>query len=141
MKWLDIPPVWLVGALILAWIDRRGEGGFVWIGTLILMAGLVLMAAAVLQMMNARTTPVPHMQPRSLVSTGIFAISRNPIYLGDLMVLAGFCLRWGAWWSLILVPLLAWVLTRRFILPEEARLRSAFGPAFDAYAARTRRWI
>jgi protein-S-isoprenylcysteine O-methyltransferase Ste14 len=143
MKWIDIPPVWLLGTLILAWVTGRGAAfaGLGLVGGVLVLAGLALMVAAVLQMMAARTTPIPHMQPQALVSTGIFGLSRNPIYLGDVLVLAGCCLRWGAWSGLVLVPLLVWVLTVRFIRPEEARLRAAFGPAFDAYAARTGRWI
>lgn len=143
LKWVDIPPVWLLATLGVAWIQGQGvsAGLLPLVGTVLLLAGLVLMVAAVVQMVIARTTPVPHMQPQRLVATGVFGVSRNPIYLGDLLVLAGCCLRWDAWLSLILVPVLGWVLTRRFILPEEARLRQAFGAGFDAYAAKTRRWI
>lgn len=143
LKWIDIPPVWLFAALVIAWLQGQGAstGLLRLIGSGLLLLGLALMAAAIVQMVIARTTPVPHMQPNNLVSSGIFGLSRNPIYLGDLLVLAGCCLRWDAWLSLIFVPVLGWVLTRRFILPEEARLKQAFGTAFDAYAAKTRRWI
>lgn len=146
MKWLDIPPVWLLGTLIIAWIEGQ-QGDIVdakavnALGTLMVVAGIALMVAAVGQMARARTTPIPHLKPNALVSNGIFAWSRNPIYLGDLMVLAGLCLRWEAWVSLILVPVLMMILTRRFIVAEEARLRRGFGAEFDAYCAKTRRWI
>jgi protein-S-isoprenylcysteine O-methyltransferase Ste14 len=56
-------------------------------------------------------------------------------------VLAGLCLRWDAPQALILVPVFAWVIARRFIDGEEARLRDAFGAEFDSWAARVGRWF
>lgn len=143
---LDYPPIWLVFFLLLSWgLARALPGGFgghgFWPGTGLIVAGLALMGGAALTMIRARTTVIPHQTPTALVETGIFAFSRNPIYLGDVLVLLGFVLRWDVAVALILVPALAAILQRRFILPEEARLRGAFGPAFDAYAARVRRWI
>ena len=72
---------------------------------------------------------------------GIFRFSRNPIYLADLLILCGFALIWGRVLGFLLVPVLAILLQRRFILPEEARMREKFGAAFDAYVAQTRRWL
>lgn len=152
MKWIDIPPVWLAVFAVLAyWI---GEGARAvlprslplehpvldLLGGLLVGAGVLLMVLAVAEMRRARTTPIPHMQPSALVTGGIFGRSRNPIYLGDALVLAGLCLRWG-WPALILVPLFAAVITDRFIRAEEARLHDAFGPEYDTWAARVRRWI
>ena len=77
----------------------------------------------------------------ALITTGIFRLSRNPIYLADLLILTGVSLIWGKFIGLILVPLLGWVLFRRFISGEEARLREIFGEEYTAYTARTRRWI
>ena len=99
------------------------------------------MVLAVVEMTRMRTTVVPHMQASHLVTSGIFAHSRNPIYLGDCLVLAGFCLIWGAPAALILVPAFAAVILHRFIGPEEARLHARFGEAFREYCGRTRRWI
>lgn len=143
---LDYPPLWLVLFLALAWgLSRWLPGGFggygFWPGTGLIAVGLGLMAVAAVTMMRARTTVIPHEMPSALVESGIFALSRNPIYLGDVLILLGFVLRWDVALALILVPALAAILHLRFILPEEARLRAAFGAAFDAYAARVRRWI
>ncbi len=147
-QWLDLPPVWLAVFLALAWLqsDRLPLGGFGgrWadlVGGLMVGGGVLLMVLALTEMRRARTTPVPHLMPSALVTSGVFALSRNPIYLGDALVLAGLILRWDALPSLLLVPLFVWLITDRFILAEEARLAEHFGPAFEAYAARTRRWI
>ena len=102
--------------------------------------GLLLMVLAVFEMRRARTTPIPHMQPSALVTSGIFSRSRNPIYLGDALILAGLALRWG-WPTLILVPLFMAVIQDRFIRAEEERLNTAFGPDYTRWAAKTRRWL
>lgn len=147
-KMVDMPPVWLALFVALAWVQAT------WLplwpvrhpaldlaGGLLVGGGVLLMAAAAVQMQQHRTTIVPHLEPSALITTGVYARSRNPIYLGDAMVLAGLCLFWGSWAALALVPLFMWVIADRFILPEEARLRQAFGPAFETWAARTRRWL
>ena len=145
MKWIDIPPVWLLGFAVLAWLFRwvwtAGSPVLRMAGTALVVVGLVLMLVAVIQMLRHRTTPVPHQEASHLVTDGIFALSRNPIYLGDLLVLAGLALRWESPLGLLLVPGLLVVLQGRFILAEEARLRRAFGEAFTAYAEQTRRWL
>lgn len=140
---LDYPPVWLAGGIGLAYgqamllpLPRFPVSGGFLVGL-----GLGLMLLAVIEFSRARTTVVPHEMPSALVTTGVYRHSRNPIYLGDALVLTGLCLIWGAWPSLVLVPVFVAVMTHRFILPEEARLRSRFGPAFEAWAARVRRWV
>lgn len=147
-KSIDIPPVWLVLFLALAWIQSQRVP--LWpldhpladlLGGLLVGGGVLLMVFAVLQLRQARTTVIPHLEPNALVTDGLFARSRNPIYLGDALVLAGFCLFWGSWVALVLVPLFVWLITDRFILGEEERLRAAFGPTFEMWARTTRRWI
>lgn len=142
----DYPPVWLAGCAAAAFgLARIVPGGFgglgFWPGNALIVAGVALMVLAAARMLHARTTIIPHEAPAALVTGGIFALTRNPIYLGDVLVLLGLVLRWDALIALPLVPVLGLVLQKRFILPEEGRLRAAFGAAFKAYGARTRRWI
>ncbi|MFN3938386.1 MAG: methyltransferase family protein [Gemmobacter sp.] len=146
MRHLDYPPVWLAGCLGLALLQQAVwptavPGWLAAAGTGLALAGAAIMAAAAVEFARARTTIVPHRAPAALITGGIFRLSRNPIYLADALILAGLALRWGAWPSLVLVPAFVAVITARFVRAEEARLRAAFGSAFDAYAARTRRWI
>lgn len=142
---VDFPPVWLAGFAALggicAWAfpvalpyGRIVGGGLV-------IVALVLMASAVVQMMFARTTVIPGRDPARMVTTGLFRLSRNPIYLADALLLSGLYLYWGALVAMPLVALFMQVLTKRFIVPEEARLRQIFGAEFNAYKNRTRRWI
>jgi protein-S-isoprenylcysteine O-methyltransferase Ste14 len=146
MKWLDLPPVWLAGALALVLAQDRylplgGPGGAHLLGGALVGLGLALMGAAAVEMARARTTIIPHRDPHALVTSGIFRLSRNPIYLGDALVLAGVSVWLGAWLGLLLVPVFMALIVHRFILAEEERLRQGFGPAFSDWAATTRRWL
>ncbi|MEM6824735.1 MAG: isoprenylcysteine carboxylmethyltransferase family protein [Pseudomonadota bacterium] len=149
MKALDIPPVWLALALILAWLQSRylpvlrwqGGGMAEFVGNFLAVAGLVLMGLAIREFYKARTTPIPRRDPSALISTGVFAMTRNPIYLGDALLLSGLILRWEAALSLVLIPAFVWLIDQRFIRAEEARLRTVFGSDFEAYAAKVRRWV
>jgi protein-S-isoprenylcysteine O-methyltransferase Ste14 len=144
---LDYPPVWLLGALGLARAEVTLLGPAFQIGVLGLLGnalfwgGLAIMAVAALSFLRARSTIVPHETPAKLITGGLYRLSRNPIYLADLMLLGGLALVWGSVAGLVLVPVLGRILTRRFIEPEEARLRAAFGPEAEAFFQRTRRWI
>ncbi len=141
MKWIDIPPAWLFACMILAYWLPGGVPKLSLVGGAIVLVGLALMVLAIIEMRRHRTTPIPHMQPDALVSSGIFAFSRNPIYLGDLIVLFGVSLRWGSVIGILLIPVLFWILQKRFIEAEEARLRAHFGSKFDSYCSKTRRWL
>ena len=111
------------------------------IGAALVLAGLGLMLAAVAAMARARTTVIPHRAPSAQVTGGVFAWSRNPIYLGDVLILTGAILWLDAALALPLVAAFAWLIQRRFILPEEARLKAGFGAAYADWSARVRRWI
>jgi len=99
------------------------------------------MLLAVYEMRKHKTTVIPHREADTMVTTGIFSRSRNPIYLGDVLLLAGLVLRFDAVLSLPLVPVLLWVLEKRFVIPEENRLRVKFRANFARYCETTRRWI
>lgn len=145
-KLIDIPPVWLAVFACMAWIQNvawpTGLGGAArGFGTALVLLGLALIVLAGVQFRRHQTSIVPHMRANSLITSGLYAISRNPIYLADALILTGLCLRWEAAASLILVPVFIWTIQRRFILDEEDRLRAGFGEEFEAYARRTRRWL
>lgn len=144
-KEIDFPPVWLAGFAAAGGIlGRLFPLQLVWnpaAGAVLIILGLALMGLAVVQMAAARTTIIPRRDPAALVTGGIFRLTRNPIYLGDALVLAGLLLYWDSLVALPLVAVFMVVIDRRFIRAEEARLRKGFGSAFADYAARTRRWL
>ncbi len=145
-KWLDLPPIWLIVMMALAYFGATMIAPWPnwpapWIGGAVMAAGVALAGWAALSFRAAKTTIIPHQAPSALISTGAFAQSRNPIYLADALVLFGWGLIWGAALSIVLVFIFIWIINVRFILPEERRLAAAFGDAFQAYASTVRRWI
>lgn len=149
LKWLDVPPVWLLVACAAAWAQKTyfafglsfGNGLADLVGGLLVGAGVLLMLLALYELRSHQTTVIPHQEASALVTTGIFSRSRNPIYLGDVLVLSGLILYWDSVVALPLIPGLFWVLETRFIVPEEAHLRRKFVAEFTRYAQRTRRWL
>lgn len=144
-----MPPVWLAAFVGLAWCQATylplglgfGEIGADLLGGLLVGGGLVLMLLAVTEMRRQKTTIIPHETPSRLVQSGIFTRSRNPIYLGDVMILAGLILRLDAVLCLPLIPLLTWILEKRFIIGEEDRMRRMFRADWARYEAKVRRWL
>ncbi len=141
-----LPPVWLVlfalaglalGRLIPIGLSPGLRGA----GLFLVVAGLALMLWAAATMRRARTTFMPGQHPDALVTHGPFRFSRNPIYLGDVVVLAGLMLALSAPLGLILLPGFAGLLQQRFIRPEEAMIAGDFGAEFETYKARVRRWF
>lgn len=156
MKWLDLPPLWLGLFILLVWAQAAylpmglsfGGAWADFAGGILVGGGLILMLLAVYEMRRARTTVIPHREADHLVQSGIFSRSRNPIYLGDILVylgdilvLAGLILRFDAVLALPLLPLFLWILEKRFVIPEENRLRRRFRADFARYCQKTRRWI
>lgn len=143
MKWFDLPPIWTIGALVVTWLVPLDSpwGPLILPGRIAIGAAVVLIAVSFFEFMRAGTSVIPRATPSALITTGIFRLSRNPIYLADLLILTGFSLIWGKFLGLILAPFLAWVLISRFIVGEETRLAAAFGAEYEAYLKRTRRWI
>lgn len=143
---IDIPPSWLMLHIGAAWLVSLispavfGSWGPA-VGKVLVLGGGALMLAAVAQMVLARTTVIPRRDPSALVTGGVFGWSRNPIYLGDAILLTGAILWLDAVLALPLVAIFMALIQKRFIRDEETRLTLAFGAAFDLWASRTRRWF
>ncbi|MCB2011261.1 MAG: isoprenylcysteine carboxylmethyltransferase family protein [Geminicoccaceae bacterium] len=149
LRSLDLPPVYmLLSGLVMYGLDRwvpvwtlPSQDTLRMAGVWVAVAGLVPAILAAVRMFRARTTVHPHHQPSALVTDGIFALSRNPIYVTDVLLLAGWALWLGSLSAWLGLPLFVTVVTRRAIRPEEARLAATFGRAYDDYRARVRRWL
>ena len=100
---------------------------------------LVLIAAGLFRL--RKTTINPFGEPSVVVQDGFYRFSRNPMYLGMLLVLVGI----GVWLenllSLLLAPAFAVIMTRWHIVREEQLLEARFGEQYRAYRRRVRRWI
>jgi protein-S-isoprenylcysteine O-methyltransferase Ste14 len=148
---LKVPPVVvaLVTAALMGIVARAGPG-FRWslparglLATGLALVGLLVGAMGVAAFRRARTTVNP-MTPgasSSLVRSGIYRLTRNPMYLGIALTLLG--------WGVFLSNALALCLPAGFVLymnrfqigPEERALAARFGDEFAAYSSRVRRWL
>jgi protein-S-isoprenylcysteine O-methyltransferase Ste14 len=134
----------LAGALVLdgLWpLSLPAEPLWTVAGVLLVAAGLGLMAWAGVVMTRAHTTVSPWAAVTALVTAGPFRLTRNPIYLGDLLVYAGIALWVGTWWPLLVLPLVLVAVQWLVIAPEERYLTSRFGDEYTAYRQRVRRWL
>lgn len=145
LRAIDLPPLWLALFAAAGWgvaqiVPVALPGGGL-VGRALVGVGLALMATAAAQMVARHTTFIPRRDPAALVTGGAFALSRNPIYLADALVLSGLLILWHGVLALPLVPAFMALITRRFILGEEARIAAHFGADYAAYCSRTRRWL
>lgn len=109
----------------------------------LLALGLGVEVHSVCSFIRARTTvnPMRIQLANRLVATGLYRISRNPMYLGLILSLSG----WGVLLGHPLTLMLVWVFARLLVVvqiaPEEEALREKFGEAYLAYSRRVNRWI
>ncbi len=143
-----LPPFWMVLCLALAWLlDRYAP---LWspelpalglLGRVIALLGLGMILWPVMQFLLARTGLVPFSKATTLVTSGLYRVTRNPMYLGMVLLLLGAAGIFGSLGALLPVPLFVLIIQRRFILGEERFLEAAFGHEYRAYRKRVRRWI
>ncbi|MGE6332575.1 methyltransferase family protein [Stenotrophomonas sp. NPDC077659] len=114
-----------------------------WMALLVMLLGLALNLLPKLAFRRARTTVNP-LRPAAasvLVTGGIYRYSRNPMYLGQALVLLGAMLWLGSAAALLVVALFVGWITRFQILPEERVLSARFGADHDAFLRGVRRWL
>jgi protein-S-isoprenylcysteine O-methyltransferase Ste14 len=105
------------------------------------IAGIALMAWGFLSLHRAETTVLPNRRADRLVVDGAFRFRRNPIYMGEVLVLLGLAQATGNIWMALMAPAFAAGVLVLAILPEERHLEARFGEAYLDYKARTRRWF
>ncbi len=148
---VHVPPPLLYVIIFLASVFLHhviplhfGPGRGSWtpvLGIVLIGLALLCMLPALVKFSRTKNTLIPNRPASSLQTGGIYAISRNPMYLGLLLAYLGICLFVGNWWTLLLTPLLILIVQRVVIIKEESYLQRAFGAEYDAYRARVRRWI
>ncbi len=104
-------------------------------------AFVALLAFASFKLARTTINPLDPSRASALVTGGIFRITRNPMYLSLLLLLAAYAIRLGSWAEWLGPAVFAAYVTRFQIIPEERILALKFGPDFLAYKNRTRRWI
>ncbi|WP_433603075.1 methyltransferase family protein [Nocardia sp. CA-135953] len=111
------------------------------VGAAIAALGLVFAWSGVGAVIAHRTTIVPHRPVSTLVTTGVYRISRNPMYTGLAVAVLGFGLLLNNWWPIALTPVAVALVLRLVIKPEERYLTQRFGQSYIDYRHRVRRWL
>lgn len=106
-----------------------------------LLASLLLIAWAIATLRSKKTTLLPHKAVATLVTSGPFNYSRNPMYLGFTLLLLAMFFSTLNLWLAILLPLNIALLQYYVILPEEKHLAEHFNSAYPGYQSRVRRWL
>lgn len=104
-------------------------------------AGLAFYAAGMREQMRAGQSPSPLVASNSLVTTGVYGQSRNPMYVAGTMYFAGLALALQSWTLVIYALVVAFLYYPLLIRSEERVLNARFGAAFQDYCARTPRWL
>jgi protein-S-isoprenylcysteine O-methyltransferase Ste14 len=110
-------------------------------GLALTFVGFLLGVASILEFRKARTTVDPHGSSRQVVTSGIYRFTRNPIYLGFLLMVIGLPLNSGLYWGIVLAPFYVLTMNRLVIQHEETYLEKKFGNEYTGYRSRVRRWL
>ena len=145
------PPAIYMIAGLLAWalhtrlaftIDGSGAGVVQQsLGGIAVAAGLSLIVWAGVTLTRSHTTLHPNHAASHLVTTGPYAITRNPIYLGLTAAFLGVALIVNSGWMIVLLPFVMLGVAAFVIAREERHLQDKFDGAFDTYTRRVRRWL
>ena len=144
------PPVYALSVALVMWLLAR----YIPIGELIaapwnnvgiafILLAAVLDLSSLYLFFKKRTTPNP-MKPEfttGLVVSGMFRVSRNPMYLGMQIMLIGFAIYLGQLSPFLVLPAFYLVITEMQIKPEEEMLEQKFGEEYLAYKRKVRRWL
>jgi protein-S-isoprenylcysteine O-methyltransferase Ste14 len=110
-------------------------------GLLLTFIGFLLGIGALIEFRRARTSLDPHGSAKQVVTSGIYRFTRNPIYLGFLLMVVGLPLNSGVIWGIVMAPLYMIVMTRLIIEHEESYLERKFKDRYTSYKSRVRRWL
>ncbi len=148
-RWIS-PPVAFAIAAVGMWLLGRavdfGRYDFPYRGALaiaLVALGLLVIVVSLRIFSSAGTTANP-MQPRNaseLVTSGVYSLSRNPMYVGDAVMLAGISVWIGSALNVVLLAAFVAYIDRVQIAAEEQALAAIFGERYAAYRQRVRRWL
>ena len=112
-----------------------------YIGVGFMLVGFATLLGAARSFRKNATTIIPDGKPSALMEGGLFAYSRNPIYLAMVIFLFGSALAIGHIWALAVVPIFVLLVQQIWIVKEEENLEAEFGQIYRNYKMRVRRWL
>jgi protein-S-isoprenylcysteine O-methyltransferase Ste14 len=110
-------------------------------GAVLIVLGVLFVVLARREFSRCRQPTDPGFPTSEIISTSVFSISRNPLYLGGVLILAGISLVFNLPWVLILLIPSVFACYTVLIAPEERYLAARFGEQYRAYTAKVHRWI
>jgi protein-S-isoprenylcysteine O-methyltransferase Ste14 len=147
------PPFLYVLGLVLAWVletrvrrlhivgDGASPESLQLVGLIALALGLGLVMWGMITFATAGTAIIPNRPAKSIVETGPYRFTRNPMYVGLTSAYFGGALITNSVWAILILPLVLYALYHNVILREEAYLGSAFPEEYAAYRKHVRRWL
>jgi protein-S-isoprenylcysteine O-methyltransferase Ste14 len=142
------PTVIFAGALVLGFgLDTMWPAAFLpegWglpLGLVVIFAAVNIKLFAVREMVRVKTNLDIRKPAKAIATSGLYGVSRNPLYIGMILLNIGIGCIVNSWWILLLSAGLAAALQKGVIEPEESYLEQKFGDKYLRYKARVRRWI
>lgn len=142
------PPVWLALGLVTIFFLNESYPGLRYtglpaqvVGAVFIVIGLLLLVTANGLFTRAGTDVIPFRNVTSLVTTGVYRFTRNPMYLGMVSVLLGCSVTVGSTAAILVPVVFAVIIDVRFIRAEELMLRELFPEEYPGYCQRVRRWL
>ncbi len=112
-----------------------------WIGIVLGFLGFFIFIGSLVAFKINKTTMIPFQDSSFLITNGIYKYTRNPMYLGMLIVLFGIAIYFGSISPFIMPPLFITVMNSRIIQHEELMLEKQFGESYMIFKNSVRRWI
>jgi protein-S-isoprenylcysteine O-methyltransferase Ste14 len=110
-------------------------------GIVLIVIALLFILPALIKFVQSKNTLVTIKSATSLQTKGIYSLTRNPMYMGLLILYSGIAMLEGNWWAFIFIPLIIIIVQSYVIRGEENYLQRAFGEEYIAYRKKVRRWI
>ena len=143
-----IPPVYLAMTLAMIWLGHRYIPFYQYIsepasygGIILVLFGITVAAISAGMFKQADTGLEPFSEATKLVTGGFFRITRNPMYMGMFLMLAGVAILMGSVGALLPVPVFVLIIRNNFVMGEERFMESVFGQHYLDYKSKVRRWI
>jgi protein-S-isoprenylcysteine O-methyltransferase Ste14 len=143
-----LPPVYLLLTLAamtalhyvlpLAWIIAVP---YSYSGLVLIILGIGIAATAAWSFNRAGTPVIPFEPSTAVVTGGLYKFTRNPMYLGMVLVLTGAASLFGTLSVWLPIPVFIWIIRNNFILGEEKFLEEIFGKRYTDYKSKVRRWL
>ena len=143
-----LPPIYFLAGIIvmillhsIVPIGRWLHYPWRWFGIILMFAGLLLSIGSATLFRRLGTNPIPGTRANLIVTRGAFRYTRNPMYLGLMIILIGTSILLATFSPLIVIPIVFLILHSQFVLREEKWMEEWFGESYLEYKRKTPRWL